>query len=160
MSTRVLVVDDASIFRHIVSEALSGLPGVEVVGTAANGKLALSRLAALKPDVVTLDIEMPEMNGLEVLESLRASGANTSAIMLSSRTVRGGEMTIRALEAGAFDFLTKPEGGTRDENLARLRDGLRVEAEIRRAAGQGGVVDVEDFTSSDFQPSAGVFTVR
>ena len=125
MSTRVLVVDDASIFRHIVSEALSGLPGVEVVGTAANGKLALSRLAALKPDVVTLDIERPEMNGLEVLESLRASGANTSAIMLSSRTVRGGEMTIRALEAGAFDFLTKPEGGTRDENLARLRDGLR-----------------------------------
>jgi two-component system chemotaxis response regulator CheB len=125
MKTRVLVVDDASIFRRVISDALSGIPGVEVVGTSANGKLALARLASLQPDVITLDIEMPEMNGIEVLEAIQNSGVNTNVIMLSSCTVRGGEMTIRALELGAFDFITKPEGGTQEANMARLRDSLR-----------------------------------
>ena len=124
MMTRVLVVDDASIFRRVISDALAGVPGVEVVGTAANGRLALARMAALHPDVITLDIEMPEMSGLEVLDAMREMGVKTSAIMLSSRTVRGGEMTIRALEAGAFDFITKPEGGSQEANLAHLRESL------------------------------------
>jgi two-component system, chemotaxis family, protein-glutamate methylesterase/glutaminase len=123
--TRVLVVDDASIFRRVISDALSGIPGVEVVGTSANGKLALARLASLQPDLVTLDIEMPEMNGIEVLEAIQNSGVNTNVIMLSSCTVRGGDMTIRALELGAFDFITKPEGGAQEANMARLRDSLR-----------------------------------
>jgi two-component system chemotaxis response regulator CheB len=125
MTTRVLVVDDASIFRRIISDALAGVPGVEVVGTAANGKLALARMAALQPDVVTLDIEMPEMNGIEVLEAMRGTGLHAGVIMLSSRTVKGGEMTIRALEAGAFDFITKPESGTPETNLTYLRESLR-----------------------------------
>jgi two-component system chemotaxis response regulator CheB len=123
--TRVLVVDDASIFRRVISDALSGIPGVEVVGTSANGKLALARLASLQPDLVTLDIEMPEMNGIEVLEAIQNSGVNTNVIMLSSCTVRGGDMTIRALELGSFDFITKPEGGAQEANMARLRDSLR-----------------------------------
>jgi two-component system, chemotaxis family, protein-glutamate methylesterase/glutaminase len=125
ISTRVLVVDDASIFRRVISGALSGIPGVEVVGTSGNGKLALARLASLQPDLITLDIEMPEMNGLEVLEALRTSGVNVNVIMLSSCTVRGGEMTIKALELGAFDFITKPEGGCLEANMTRLRDSLR-----------------------------------
>ena len=78
MTTRVLVVDDTSIFRRIISDALAGIPDVEVVGTASNGKLALARIAALQPDLITLDIEMPEMNGIEVLEAMRASGQKTS----------------------------------------------------------------------------------
>ncbi|HEY2013375.1 MAG TPA: response regulator, partial [Bryobacteraceae bacterium] len=106
MGLRVLVVDDTVVFRRIVSDALAGIPGVEVVGTAANGKLALSRIAALQPDLVTLDIEMPEMNGIEVLEAMGASAIETGVVVLSSLTVRGGAMTIRALELGAFDFLT------------------------------------------------------
>jgi two-component system chemotaxis response regulator CheB len=125
MTTRVLVVDDASIFRRIVSEALSTIPGVELVGTAANGKQALGRIASLHPDLITLDIEMPEMNGLEVLEAMRTSGENTSVIMLSSLTVQGGRMTVRALESGAFDFITKPECGSPQDNMARLRENLR-----------------------------------
>jgi len=125
MTTRVLVVDDTSIFRRIISDALSGIPGVEVVGTTANGKLALARMAALQPDLITLDIEMPEMNGIEMLEAMRAAGQKTSVIMLSSLTVKGGEMTIRALEAGAFDFVTKPEGRSPEESLAQLRESLR-----------------------------------
>lgn len=125
MLTRVLVVDDASLFRRIVSEALAGLPDVEVVGTAANGKLALARLAALQPDIMTLDVEMPEMNGIEVLQALRAAAMKTSVVMVSACTVQGGRMTMRALDGGAFDFITKPEGGTPEANVARLRESLR-----------------------------------
>ena len=125
MSTRVLVVDDASLFRRVISDALSGIPGVEVVGTASNGKLALARIAALQPDLITLDIEMPEMNGIEVLESMRKAGITTNVIVLSSCTVRGSQMTFRALESGAFDFITKPDSGSPAENLAGLRDHLR-----------------------------------
>lgn len=124
MSTRVLVVDDTVVFRRIVSEALAGIPGIEVVGTASNGRLAMARMAALQPDLVTLDIEMPEMNGIEVLEAMGAARAKAGVIMLSSLTVRGGEMTVRALELGAFDFLTKPEGSNAETNLEQLRTRL------------------------------------
>jgi two-component system, chemotaxis family, protein-glutamate methylesterase/glutaminase len=124
MSMRVLVVDDTAVFRRIVSDALSGIAGVDVVGTASNGKVALSRMAALQPDLITLDIEMPEMNGIEVLEAMGSAGLKAGVIVLSSLTVRGGELTVRALELGAFDFLTKPEGGTPAANLALLRERL------------------------------------
>ncbi len=122
---RVLVVDDTALFRRIVSDALSGLPGIEVVGTAANGRLALARMAALQPDLITLDIEMPEMNGIEVLEAMGPAGPQAGVIVLSSLTTRGGEMTVRALELGAFDFITKPDGGSPAENLALLRTTLQ-----------------------------------
>jgi two-component system chemotaxis response regulator CheB len=125
MAIRVLVVDDTVVFRRAVSDAIAGAPGVEVVGTASNGRLALARMAALRPDLVTLDIEMPEMNGIEVLEAMGPAGLKAGVIVLSSLTVRGGEMTIRALELGAFDFLTKPEGGSSAQNLALLRDRLQ-----------------------------------
>lgn len=124
MSTRVLVVDDTSMFRRVISDALAGLPEVVVVGTASNGKLALARLAALQPDLLTLDVEMPEMNGIEMLEALRSSGNKPAVIMVSACTVRGGKMTMRALEAGAFDFITKPEGGTPESNVIRIRENL------------------------------------
>ena len=119
MSIRVLVVYDTANFRRIISDALSSAPGIEVVGTAANGRLALARMASLQPDLVTLDIEMPEMNGIEVLEAMGAAGVKAGVIMLSSLTVRGGELTVRALELGAFDFLTKPEGGRRGGQCGR-----------------------------------------
>jgi two-component system chemotaxis response regulator CheB len=125
LNTRILVVDDASLFRRVVTEALSGVPGVEVVGSASNGRLALSRLAELKPDIMTLDIEMPEMSGLDVLEAMRGVPGAPNVIVLSAQTVRGSQLTIRALELGAFDFITKPDGGSPSENLARLRDCLR-----------------------------------
>lgn len=124
MSTRILVVDDTAVFRRVITEALQGVPGVEVAGTANNGKLALSRIAALQPDLVTLDIEMPEMNGIEVLEAMRTANVKTGAIMVSSLTSRGGQMTVRALELGAFDFITKPERGAAEQNIVLVRDGL------------------------------------
>lgn len=136
MKIRVLVVDDTVVFRSVVTEALSGIPDVEVIGSAANGRLALSRISALQPDLVTLDVEMPEMNGIEVLERMRAASASTGAIVLSAHTVHGGELTVRALELGAFDFLTKPENGTPQDNIRLLREGLRprIQAFARRRA--------------------------
>jgi two-component system chemotaxis response regulator CheB len=109
MVTRVLIVDDASVFRRAVAEALKDVPDIEVVGTAANGRLALSRIAALKPDMVTLDVEMPEMGGIEVLQAMRSGGVESGAIMLSSFTAHSARLTVKALELGAFDFVRKPE---------------------------------------------------
>ncbi len=124
MSTRVLVVDDTVVFRRAIAEALDAVPGVAVAGTASNGRMALSRIAALRPDLVTLDIEMPEMNGLQVLEEMRGAAHMPGVIMVSALTSRGGQMTVKALELGAFDFITKPESGSAEQNIARVRDGL------------------------------------
>jgi len=121
---RVLVVDDTIIFRKIVSDVLSEIPHVEVVGTANNGKIAISKIASLNPDLLTLDIEMPEVNGLKVLEYIQDSAPHVGAIMLSTLTQEGSEMTIKALELGAFDFIPKPQSGTMHENMENVRHQL------------------------------------
>jgi two-component system chemotaxis response regulator CheB len=140
MSTRVLVVDDSVVFRRVISEALARVGGVEVVGSASNGKLALSRVQSLKPDLITLDIEMPEMNGIEVLTALRGARQAPGVVVLSALTPRGGELTMRALELGAFDFLTKPETGSPDDNIGLLASRLAdmVRAFERRKGGAAG----------------------
>jgi two-component system, chemotaxis family, protein-glutamate methylesterase/glutaminase len=117
---RVLVVDDTILYRKIVSDVLAAIPDVEVVGSAHNGKAAIAKLAALKPDLLTLDIEMPEMNGIEVLEYIRRHAPKIGAIMLSTLTHEGGAMTMRALELGAFDFIPKPQSGTMAENREKI----------------------------------------
>jgi len=124
MALRVLVVDDTVTYRKIISDALEGIPGIEVVGTASNGKTALARIQALHPDVATLDIEMPEMNGLEVLQAVRAQGIELGVVMVSAFTRRGSELTIRALELGAFDFITKAEEGGIEQNRQRIQNAL------------------------------------
>ncbi len=108
---RVLVVDDSVVIRRLVSDALSRDSRVEVVGTAANGRLALARVEQLAPDVVTMDIEMPEMNGIEAVRALRQSGHRMPIVMFSTLTERGAEATLDALAAGATDYVTKPTGG-------------------------------------------------
>ncbi len=134
MSLKVLVVDDTIIYRKIVSDVLAMIPGVQVVGTANNGKIAMNKIAMLKPDFITLDIEMPEMNGLEVLERLNKENSEIGVVMLSTLTQEGGEMTIRALELGAFDFIPKPQSGTMAENLKSVQELLNpiVKAFTRR----------------------------
>ncbi len=121
---KVLVVDDTVVYRKIVSDVLSEVPNVEVVGTAYNGKSALSRIASLNPDLITLDIEMPEMDGLETLERMQTEAPHVGAIMLSSLTQKGGEMTMKALDLGAFDFIPKPQAGSMEENQNAVRDAL------------------------------------
>lgn len=122
--TRVLIVDDAAVFRRVIADILTELPDVEVVGTASNGKLALGRLPNLRPDLITLDIEMPEMNGIQFLEELSERSERPGAIVLSSVTRRGGQLTLRALELGAFDFITKPEANSPGGGVEDLRNRL------------------------------------
>jgi len=118
---RVLIVDDTIVYRKIVTDVLSNLPDVEVVGSAHNGKAAITKITSLKPDLLTLDIEMPEMNGLEVLEYIKDKGLDVGAVMLSTLTHEGGEMTMKALDLGAFDFILKPQEGSMAENTEALK---------------------------------------
>jgi two-component system chemotaxis response regulator CheB len=134
MPIKVLVVDDTILYRKVIGDILKSEADIEVVGTANNGKIAISRIASLQPDLLTLDIEMPVCNGLEVLEYLRQNHPHISAIMLSSLTRKGGDMTIKALNLGAFDFIPKPEGGSMAENQAFIKEALipKVKAYARR----------------------------
>lgn len=106
--TKVLVVDDSALMRQMITEILKQDPEIEVVGTAADPYAAREKILALNPDVLTLDVEMPRMDGLVFLEKLMA-GRPMPVVMLSSLTERGCETTMRALELGAVDFVTKPK---------------------------------------------------
>ena len=121
---KVLVVDDTVVFRKTVSDILTELPDVKVVGTANNGKIAVARIASLNPHLLILDIEMPEMNGLDVLAHLNTHFPDVGAIVLSTLTRKGGEVTIKALELGAFDFVPKPQHGTLEENKKVIKAAL------------------------------------
>ena len=118
---RVLVVDDSVVVRRLVTDALSEDPAIEVVGSAANGRLALTKVAQLAPDLVTMDVEMPEMNGIEAVRELRRAGHQMPIIMFSTLTERGAEATLDALVAGASDYVTKPSNtGSLKESLAQV----------------------------------------
>jgi two-component system chemotaxis response regulator CheB len=122
---RILVVDDSVVFRRLVSEELSRDPELEVVGTAANGRIALAKLTQLSPDLVILDIAMPEMDGLEALKELRKTYPKLPVIMFSSLTERGAEITLDALALGATDYFTKPaDVGGLDGSLRVIREQL------------------------------------
>lgn len=118
---KVLVVDDTIVYRKAVSDILGEMPGVEVVGVAHNGKIAVAKIQSLRPDLLTLDIEMPEMNGLEVLQYLQQHAPQVSAIMVSTLTSEGGDMTMRALELGAYDFILKPTAKDINDSKQQLR---------------------------------------
>ncbi|MEW9697702.1 chemotaxis response regulator protein-glutamate methylesterase [Paenibacillus sp. SI8] len=105
----ILVVDDSVFMRKIISDLISEHPQFAIVGTAKNGKEAIEQVKLLRPDAVTMDIEMPEMNGLDALQRIMAE-LPTPIIMLSSLTQEGASETIRALELGAVDFIRKPSG--------------------------------------------------
>jgi two-component system chemotaxis response regulator CheB len=122
---RVLVVDDSVVIRRLVCHALEEDPGIEVVGVAANGRIALSRIPQLAPDVITLDIEMPEMDGLGMLRELRRRDRITPVVMFSTMTERGAAATFDALSLGADDYVTKASNaGSLDVSLANLRHEL------------------------------------
>jgi two-component system chemotaxis response regulator CheB len=106
-----------------MTDALNSTGEVEVIGEAPNGKLAVQRVRELKPDLLTLDIEMPQMDGIAVLEALRESGEDAMVIVVSALTTRGGRLTVKALEKGAVDFITKPETrGVAESKKAILRE--------------------------------------
>jgi two-component system chemotaxis response regulator CheB len=106
--TKVLIVDDSALIRRVLTELLSQDPDIEVVGTASDPYVARDKIKALNPDVLTLDVEMPRMDGLVFLEKLMR-GHPMPVVMVSSLTESGCETTLRALELGAVDFVTKPK---------------------------------------------------
>jgi len=108
----VLVVDDSVVIRRIVSSVLDDDPDITVVGTAANGRIALDKLDALRPDIVILDVEMPVMDGLATLRELRRTYPTLPVVMFSTVTERGAMATLDALAAGATDYVTKPTHAT------------------------------------------------
>ncbi len=105
---RVLVVDDSAMIRNVLSEGLRADPALEVVGTAGDPYMARDKIVELRPDVMTLDVEMPRMDGLEFLRKLMAQYP-IPVVMVSALTERGKRITLEALEAGAVDFVTKPK---------------------------------------------------
>lgn len=122
---RVLVVDDAVVIRRIVSDVLGEDPEIEIVGTAANGRIALQKLTQVNPDILTLDVEMPELDGLQTLRELRKTHPRLPVVMFSTLTERGATATIEALTCGASDYVTKPANiGSVGMAQQRLREEL------------------------------------
>jgi two-component system, chemotaxis family, protein-glutamate methylesterase/glutaminase len=122
---RVLVVDDSVVMRRMFSEILSSDPTLDVVGTASSGSIALAKIPQLSPDLVTLDVGMPEMSGLEVLAEIRKTHGALPVIMVSCPTERDADSTLQALSAGASDYATKPAPGSKlDDAIQHMREQL------------------------------------
>lgn len=119
-NTRVLVVDDSAVCREMICDFINEAPGIEVAGSAQDGRDALAQIETLRPDVVTLDIQMPRMNGLETLDAILSRNP-LPVIMVSALTQRAADITLDALERGALDYVAKPDGA------ASVKDSLRDE---------------------------------
>ncbi len=137
MPIRVLVVDDSALIRQVLSDILNKETDIAVVGTANDGEDALSKITILKPDVITLDIEMPKMNGLDCLARIMEQSP-IPVIMVSYLTTEGAEHTLKALEMGAVDFVTKPHAPEPDvaslDNIALdLIQKIKTAAEVHLA---------------------------
>lgn len=122
---RILSVDDAVVVRRLITDILASDPALEVVGTAANGRIGLAKIPQVNPDVVLLDVEMPEMDGLETLATLRKTYPRLPVIMFSTLTQRGATATLEALALGATDYVTKPvNAGNMTTAIQRIREEL------------------------------------
>lgn len=130
MTIRVVVVDDSALVRSVLTEIINQSPDMQVVGTASDPLIAREVIRELDPDVITLDIEMPRMDGLDFLERLMRLRP-TPVVMISTLTERGAQVTLRALELGAVDFVTKPTLSVRDGLADAARE---ITAKVRAAA--------------------------
>ena len=121
----VLVVDDSVVVRRLIVDALGEADNIEVVGTASNGLLAQAKIDQLRPDVITMDIEMPQMDGIAAVRELRKRHKQVPVIMFSTLSAAGASATLEALSAGATDYVTKPSNvGSVSESIAAVREQL------------------------------------
>jgi two-component system chemotaxis response regulator CheB len=141
----VLVADDSALYRQMLLNVLTHIPGVEVVGTATDGLDAIAKAESLRPDVVTLDVQMPRLDGLGVLRELRRRGSRARVIMVSSLTGEGSPATIEALMEGAFDFVEKPAGLEAHQVRAHIHGALleKIVAAVDAQAASGQAVGLE-----------------
>ena len=130
---RVLVVDDSALMRKLIPQLLQGDPSIEVVGTAMDGLLGLKKIADLRPDVVTLDLEMPRMDGLDMLREIVRKYA-IPVIVVSSHTSKGAYSTLNALSRGAFDFVAKPTDSSKG-GLELIAKELAVKIKVAAISG-------------------------
>src|SRR6202046_802824 len=118
---RVLVVDDSALMRKLIPQMLEADPSIEVVGTAMDGNFCLKKIEELKPNVITLDLQMPGMNGIDTLKEIMRRNP-LPVIVVSSHSVEGASITFKALGLGAFDFVPKPQdAGTHMQVAERER---------------------------------------
>jgi two-component system chemotaxis response regulator CheB len=117
----VLVVDDSALMRNLISKMVDATPGLSVADTAMNGKFALEKITKHNPDVIVLDLEMPEMNGIEFLRERKKQGIKIPVIILSSIAEKGAAVTMEALGLGASDFVQKPSGSI-SMDIATVKD--------------------------------------
>ncbi len=151
--TRVLVVDDSALMRQVLTRILSTDPAIEVVGTAPDPYVARDKIKALAPDVLTLDVEMPRMDGLAFLERLMRARP-MPVVMVSSLTEAGCDVTLRALELGAVDFVTKPRVDVRE----RIHEvAAEVVEKVKAAAGARILHRRAPAAPPAARPAAGVF---
>jgi len=120
---QVLVVDDSALMRNLISHMVDETPGLKVVDKAMNGQFALQKIPRVNPDVICLDLEMPEMNGIEFLQERKKLGINIPVVILSSIAAKGAEVTMEALSLGASDFVQKPSGSI-SEDIHVVKDTL------------------------------------
>ncbi|MFQ5636911.1 MAG: chemotaxis response regulator protein-glutamate methylesterase [bacterium] len=122
---KVLIVDDSALYRKIIRDVFAKDPRIEVLATAPNGQIALMKIARDCPHLITLDMEMPEMDGLATLRELKVKFPKVKTIVFSQHSERGAELTLKALKLGAVDFVTKPgSGGSLEENLNAIKSEL------------------------------------
>lgn len=122
---RVVVVDDSALFRTMLRNVLSSIPLCEVIASVGDGKTAVEKILQLQPDLVTLDVEMPGITGIEVLQALKRRRCQTKVLMVSRHTSAGAQVTTDALLEGAFDFILKPSGNDPAENKRVLQAELQ-----------------------------------
>ncbi len=121
---KVLIVDDSAIYRSLVQGCVREMTDLNCVGTAVDGKDAIAKAQSLRPDLILLDVEMPVMGGVEAMPKLRQIVPDAGIIMVSSLTTNGANITMDALQAGAFDFVTKPQVKAGEDGFAALREPL------------------------------------
>ncbi|MHC6179271.1 protein-glutamate methylesterase/protein-glutamine glutaminase [Clostridium sp. JNZ X4-2] len=143
---KVLVVDDSALMRKIISDMIDDDPSIEVIGTARNGEDLLNKLSLNfrknMPDIITLDVEMPRMDGITALGELKKRGINVPVIVLSSISKEGTKLTMECLEAGAFDFLPKPSG-----TISLDIDKVRTELIKKIKAAYGNIIKMQKFST-------------
>jgi len=128
----VLIVDDSALMRNLISHMVEDTPGLTVAEKAMNGRFALQKIPRVNPDVICLDLEMPEMNGIEFLKERKKQGIEIPVVILSSVASRGAEITMEALSLGASDFIQKPSGAV-SEDIHVVKDTL-----VSKLLGYGG----------------------
>lgn len=171
---RVLIVDDSSVVRKFICSAIEGCKELQVVGEATNGKEALELFSRIQPDIITLDVEMPVMDGIETLGHLRRKDRKIPIVMFSTLTERGARVTLEALSRGANDYIAKPSSLGGKKNAAdiaieeirqklivhgRLRKGTNVTPSTPGANGQA-VLNTQSPIRAQIPPTAGAHSQR